>query len=65
MEKMDFSTPPELCAMVGLTDEMLADRSLTKDITRLTKLNPTDKMDFISNIIKYINIKIVLFITKW
>jgi hypothetical protein len=51
--------------MVGLTDEMLADRSLTKDITRLTKLNPTDKMDFISNIIKYINIKIVLFITKW
>ena len=43
--------------MVGLTDEMLADRSLTKDITRLTKLNPTDKMDFISNIIKYMNDK--------
>ena len=55
--KDGFFYPPELCAMVGLTDEMLADRSLTKDITRLTKLNPTDKMDFISNIIKYMNDK--------
>ena len=53
--KDGFFYPPELCVMVGLTDEMLADRSLTKDITRLTKLNPTDKMDFISNIVKYMN----------
>ena len=55
--KDGFFYPPELCVMVGLTDEMLADRSLTKDITRLTKLNPTDKMDFISNIVKYMNDK--------
>ena len=56
-EKDGFFYPPELCVMIGLTDEMLADRSLTKDITRLTKLNPTDKMDFISNIVKYMNDK--------
>ena len=55
--KDGFFYPPELCVMIGLTDEMLADRSLTKDITRLTKLNPTDKMDFISNIVKYMNDK--------
>jgi aubergine-like protein len=55
--KDGFFYPPELCVMVGLTDEMMADRSLTKDITRLTKLNPTDKMDFISNIVKYMNDK--------
>ena len=55
--KEGFFYPPELCVMVGLTDEMLSDRSLTKDITRMTKLNPTDKMDFISNIVKYMNDK--------
>ena len=55
--KDGFFYPPELCVMVGLTDEMIADRSLTKDITRITKLNPTDKMDFISNIVKYMNDK--------
>ena len=55
--KEGFFYPPELCVMVGLTDEMLSDRNLTKDITRLTKLNPTDKMDFISNIVKYMNDK--------
>jgi aubergine-like protein len=52
-----FYYPPELCVMVGLTDEMLSDRNLTKDITRITKLNPTDKMDFINNIVKYMNDK--------
>ena len=55
--KDGFFYPPELCVMVGLTDEMLSDRNLTKDITRITKLNPTDKMDFISNIVKYMNDK--------
>ena len=55
--KDGFFYPPELCVTVGLTDEMLSDRSLTKDITRLTKLNPTDKMDFINNIVKYMNDK--------
>ena len=55
--KDGFFYPPELCVMVGLTDEMLSDRNLTKDITRITKLNPTDKMDFINNIVKYMNDK--------
>ena len=56
--------PPELCVMVGLTDEMLSDRGLTKEITRLTKLNPTDKMDFISNIVNYMNDKNSIIYTK-
>ena len=55
--KDGFFYPPELCVMVGLTDEMLSDRNLTKDITKITKLNPTDKMDFINNIVKYMNDK--------
>ena len=62
--KDGFFYPPELCVMVGLTDEMLADRGLTKEITRLTKLNPTDKMDFISNIVNYINDKTSIIYTK-
>ena len=55
--KDGFFYPPELCVMVGLTDEMISDRTLTKDITRITKLNPTDKMDFINNIVNYMNDK--------
>ena len=62
--KDGFFFPPELCVMVGLTDEMLSDRGLTKDITRLTKLNPTDKMDFISNIVNYMNDKSSIIYTK-
>ena len=62
--KDGFFFPPELCVMVGLTDEMLADRGLTKEITRLTKLNPTDKMDFISNIVNYMNDKNSIIYTK-
>ena len=62
--KDGFFYPPELCVMVGLTDEMLSDRGLTKEITRLTKLNPTDKMDFISNIVNYMNDKNSIIYTK-
>ena len=62
--KDGFYYPPELCVMVGLTDEMLSDRGLTKEITRLTKLNPTDKMDFISNIVNYMNDKNSIMYTK-
>ena len=62
--KDGFFYPPELCVMVGLTDEMLADRGLTKEITRLTKLNPTDQMDFISNIVNYMNDKNSIIYTK-
>ena len=62
--KDGFFFPPELCVMVGLTDEMLSDRDLTKEITRLTKLNPTDKMDFISNIVNYMNDKNSIIYTK-
>ena len=62
--KDGYFYPPELCVMVGLTDEMLSDRGLTKEITRLTKLNPTDKMDFISNIVNYMNDKNSIIYTK-
>ena len=62
--KEGFFFPPELCVMLGLTDEMLQDRNLTKDITRLTKLNPTDKMDFINNIVNYMNDKSSIMYTK-
>ena len=62
--KDGFLFPPELCVMVGLTDEMITDRVLTKEITRITKLNPTDKMDFISNIVNYMNDKSSIIYTK-
>jgi hypothetical protein len=62
--KDGFFYPPELCVMVGLTDEMISDRTLTKDITRITKLNPTDKMDFINNIVNYMNDKNSIIYTK-
>ena len=62
--KDGFFFPPELCVMVGLTDEMISDRDLTKEITRITKLNPTDKMDFISNIVNYMNDKNSIIYTK-
>ena len=62
--KDGFFFPPELCVMVGLTDEMLSDRGLTKEITRLTKLDPNDKMDFISNIVNYMNDKSSIIYTK-
>jgi hypothetical protein len=62
--KDGFFFPPELCVMVGLTDEMISDRVLTKEITRITKLSPTDKMDFISNIVNYMNDKSSIIYTK-
>ena len=62
--KDGFFFPPELCVMVGLTDEMLADRGLTKEITRITKLDPNNKMDFISNIVNYMNDKSSIIYTK-
>ena len=53
--KGGFFFPPELCAIEGLTEEMIADRELTNNITKITKLNPTDKMEFIGKFISYIN----------
>ena len=44
--------------LIIMMNFVLADRLLTKEITRLTKLNPTCKMDFFSNIINYIMINI-------
>ena len=62
--KDGYFFPPELCTMVGLTDEMIADRGLTKEITHVSKLNPNDTMDFISNIVNYMNDKNSIIQTK-
>ena len=42
--------------MVGLTDEMILEDSLTNVIKTLIKLNSTDIMDFINNIVKYMKL---------
>lgn len=47
--------PPELCRIVGLSDEMIQDSCLIKNITRLTKLNPDDRINWINDITKLMN----------
>lgn len=47
--------PPEVCRVVGLSDEMILDSTLTKNITRLTKLNPDDRINSTNDIIKLMN----------
>ena len=48
--------------MVGLTNEMILEDSLKNVNKTLIKFNPTDIMDFINNIVKYMK----LFINnKW
>lgn len=49
--------PPELCVIVGLSDEMMSDGKLIKDITKRTKLAPNDKINSINDIIKLMNEK--------
>lgn len=49
--------PPQLCLMVGLTDDMLADNELMHNISRYTKLLPSDKVSSINDIIKLLNEK--------
>lgn len=41
-----FFFPHKLCVMIILTEDMLSESGLIKDITRLNKLNPADKMVF-------------------
>ena len=53
--KGGFFFPPELCVVVGLTDEMIEDRDLINKITKVTKLNPTNIMEFIGKFLSYIN----------
>jgi aubergine-like protein len=49
--------PPELCLMVGLTDEMLQDFNLMKKIASVTKQDPENKVADINDIIKLVNDK--------
>lgn len=49
--------PPELCVMLGLTDDMVQDTSLMKSISQFTKLTPDDKVHSIDDILKLLNEK--------
>ena len=49
--------PPELCLLVGLTEDMLKDTYLLKNMTKEVKLCPDDKVTSIKDIIKLINEK--------
>jgi aubergine-like protein len=49
--------PPQLCLMVGLTDEMQKDFDLMQKLAKLTKQDPEDKVASINDIIKLVNEK--------
>lgn len=49
--------PPELCVMLGLTDDMVQDTELMKNISHHTKLTPVDKVSNIDDIMKLITEK--------
>jgi aubergine-like protein len=49
--------PPQLCLMVGLTDEMQQDFNLMQKLAKVTKLDPQDKVESINDIIKLLNDK--------
>lgn len=49
--------PPELCLMVGLTDEMLQDFNLMKKIATVTKQEPENKVADINDILRLVNDK--------
>jgi hypothetical protein len=49
--------PPQLCLMVGLTDDMLQDNNLMFNISKHTKLVPSDKVESINDIVKLLNEK--------
>lgn len=46
---------PELCKMTGLTDEQRADFNVMKELAYYTKLEPTDRMDRVSNHVDNLN----------
>ena len=47
--------PPELCVLVGLTEEMSNDSYLLKNIIKITKLRPEEKIRTIGDIMKLVN----------
>lgn len=49
--------PPQLCLMVGLTDEMQQDFELMQKLAKVTKQQPEDKVASINDIIKLVNEK--------
>ena len=44
--------PPELCFLSGLTDNMAADNRLMMNISKSTKLNPSEKVEEIDTIMQ-------------
>ncbi len=56
--------PPELCYVVGLNEEMLEDKYLTKNITNITKINPTKKIDNLNDIVSFMNEKNAIKVRK-
>ena len=49
--------PPELLCLVGLTEEMSSDNYLLKNIIKITKQRPEEKIRTIGDIMKLINEK--------
>jgi len=49
--------PPEVCNIVGLSEEMINDKSLLNKIYEKTKLTPNDKIENINDILSIINEK--------
>lgn len=49
--------PPQLCVMLGLTDDMVQDTELMKNISQHTKLTPGDKISSIDDVMKLLNEK--------
>lgn len=56
-QKVGRYFPPQLCLMVGLTDEMQQDFHLMQNLAKVTKQNPEDKVASINDIIKLVNEK--------
>lgn len=56
-ENNNMYLPPELCVLVGLTEEMSKDNFLLKNIAKITKQRPDEKIRSIKDITKLINEK--------
>lgn len=56
--------PPELCLLVGLTEEMVKDSYLVKNMVKKIKMTPDDKVSSIKDIMKLINEKKSLIIKR-
>jgi aubergine-like protein len=49
--------PPQLCLLVGLSDKMVSDYQLMKEIAEFTKQSPNEKVNSMNDIIKLVNEK--------